>query len=377
MYSLSSEQQDLIETIQDVSPALAENAFRWGDEFPWDSIETLADVGLLGLNISSEYGGGGLTEFEAVLATEAVCEVCPDTAELLMNCSLVSPRAIEMFGSDAAKEQYLPPVMDGEDFIAIAMSEPEAGSDLQSMRTTVTDEDGTLVLNGEKMWVGRVETASAAVVWTKFPEGLGTVILDLDSPGVEVEQDYINMAGNTQTHFRIDGVEIPPENVLTRGSEASKQQLKSLNWERVGAAAFLNGLAQNALRRAYEFSEQREQFGQPIGEFQGIQWKFAEAVTTLQSSRALAHRAAKEALGENRYPDPLLANMAKIKAATVANEVVDEALQIHGARGYMQGHPLEYLYRFVRGYRIAGGTDEIQLNTISSLIKERGLPSFH
>jgi len=376
MYSFDTEQQAIVEAVDELSPELADHAFTREEEFPCENLTLLSEHGLLGLNIAEEYGGGGLTEHEAVLAVEAVGEVCPDTAELLMNCSLVAPRAIEMFGSETAKDRYLPPVMDGEEFISIAMSEPDAGSDLRSMSTAVQPEDGRLVMNGEKIWVGRLKEASAAVVWTKFPEGLGTVVLDLDAPGVDVVRHYTNMAGTTQTHFSVDGVEIPPENVLARGEEAFSKQIKSLNWERVGAAAFLNGVATNALRKAVAFAEEREQFGQQIGEFQGIQWKIADSLTRLESSRALTARAAENALtGVHRYPDPLVANMAKLEAADVANEVVDKSLQIHGARGYMQEHPLEYLYRLVRGYRIAGGTDEIQRNTIASLVQDRGLPS--
>lgn len=376
MYAFDTERQAIVEVVNELSPELADRAFTWEEEFPWENLALLSEHGLLGLNIAEEYGGGGLTEHEAVLAVEAVGEVCPDTAELLMNCSLVAPRAIEMFGSEAVKDAYLPPVMDGEKFISIAMSEPGAGSDLRSMSTAVQAEDSRLVMNGKKIWVGRLQEASAAVVWTKFPEGLGTVVLDLDAPGVDVVRRYTNMAGTTQTHFSIDGVEIPPENVLTRGEDAFKKQIKSLNWERVGAAAFLNGVATNALRKAVSFAEEREQFGQHIGEFQGIQWKIADSLTRLESSRALTARAAENARnGVHRYPDPLVANMAKLEAADVANEVVDQSLQIHGARGYMQEHPLEYLYRLVRGYRIAGGTDEIQRNTIASLVQDRGLPN--
>lgn len=376
MHSLDTRQEAIVKTVRELSTELTDRAFTWGDEFPWQNIELLSEHDLLGLNIAAEYGGGGLTEYEAILAVEAVGEVCPDTAELLMNCSLVAPRAIEMFGSESAKDRYLQPVTNGKEFISIAMSEPEAGSDLRSMATTVHEEGERLVMNGEKMWVGRIEPASAAVVWTKFPEGMGTVVVDLDAPGVDVVHHYTNMAGNTQTHLSIDGVEIPRENVLTRGEEAFTEQLRSLNWERVGAAAFLNGVTTNALRRAFEFAEEREQFGQRIREFQGIQWKMADAITRLEGSRALTARAAEHTLeGDHRYPDPLLANVAKLQAAEVADAVVDEALQVHGARGYMQGHPLEYLYRFVRGYRIAGGTDEVHRNTIASLLHERGVPS--
>ncbi len=375
MSTLNERQQSVVNRVRRVAPELAEQAHTWGDEIPWENLQLLADNNILGVNIAEEYGGGGGSEREAVTAVEAVSEVCPDTAELMMNSSLVAPRAIEMFGTESAKRRYLPAVMSGEDFVCIAMSEPDAGSDLHNMSTTVRETGDSLVMNGEKIWVGRVGASSAAVVWAKFPEGLGTAILDLDNPGVEVQHEYTNMVGKTQTHFEINNVEIPAENVLTRGPDAFKQQLKSLNWERVGAAAFLNGLAWDALDIAFDFANQREQFDQPVGEFQGIEWKFADAATQLECSRALTQRAAESATGDPGYPDPLCANMAKLNAGRVADAVVDEALQVHGARGYQRGHAIEYLYRFVRGYRIAGGTDEIHQNTIASLLHEQGLPT--
>ena len=133
-----------------------------------------------------EYGGGGMTEYEAVLMTEVIGRVCPDTAYVAIAQQMVAPRAIEMFGTEAAKEKYIPPVIEGEDVITIAMSEPEAGSDMQSMTTTVEEHDGMLVLNGEKTWVSGVPDAGAAIVWVKFFEGLGSVIMDFDTPGVEI-----------------------------------------------------------------------------------------------------------------------------------------------------------------------------------------------
>jgi hypothetical protein len=374
MFDPTQEQRMLVDAVQEIAATFEADAFEWQGAPPWENVERLADHGFVGVNIDESYGGGGMSELEAILVTEAVGSVCPDTAELLMNCSLVAPRAIEMFGTEAVKERYLPPVVAGESFVAIAMSEPEAGSDLRAMNTTVRETDDGLVVDGEKLWVGMVEEATAAVLWAKFPEGMGTLVLDLDAPGVEVTQEFTNMHGKTQSHLTLDAVPVPRENVLTRGPAAFDEQLRALNWERIGAAAFSNAVARNALGRALDYAETREQFGQPIGEFQGIEWKLADMVTAIERSRALTYRAAEDAIASGDHPDPMAASMAKLTAADTANEVVSEALQIHGANGYMRGHPLEYLYRFARGYRIAGGTDEIQRNTIARRLKRDGLP---
>lgn len=374
MVSLSPEQEMLVSSLEDLAQReFSEKAFDW-DEPPWENAQLLAKQGFLGINIDEQYGGGGMSEFDAILTIEAVGQVCPDTAEFLYNQQMVAPRAIEMFGSDAAKERYLPPVTAGEEAIAIAISEPEAGSDVGSMRTHIEEEGSSLVLNGEKIWVSHVEQSSSAVVWTKFPEGLGSVIIEFDWDGVEVDQHYTNMAGQHQTHFRMNDVEVPEENILTRGKSGFKQQLQALNWERLGSATVANAWARCALDHALDYAQTREQFGKQIGDFQGIEWMLAEMVTELEASRAIVHRAAVRAQDTAKAPNRLDASLAKLYSGKMVEEVTSNALQLHGANGYQQGHPLEYLYRLARGRRLAAGTDEMQKNQIASVLKQDGLP---
>lgn len=377
MLALTDEQRMLLDSLETLAEnEFAEKAFEWQGETPWENIELLADRGYLGVNIGMEYGGGGMSELAAMLTIETVGTVCPDTAQFLYEQQMVAPRAIEMFGTETAKDEYLPPVTAGEDTIAIAISEPEAGSDVAAMNTTCEEQGGDLIVDGEKTWVSSVEESSAAVVWVKFPgEGLGTVIVDLDAPGVEIGEHFTNMAGYTQTQFYLNEVRIPEENVLTRGEDAFKDQLKALNWERLGSTTLGNAIARAALERAIEYSQDRSQFDQPIGDFQGIEWKIADMTKKLQASRALTYQAAETAVEQGRIPDRLQTSIAKLYSAEMAEEVVSESLQLFGANGYQQGHPLEYLYRMVRGRRIAAGTDEIQKNSIASVVKENGLPS--
>lgn len=376
MISLDSEQRMVIEALEDVAESeFADAAFTWNGETPWENIELLAKQGFLGINIGEEYGGGGMSELDAMLTIEAVGRVCPDTAQFLYEQQMVAPRAVEMFGSEAVKEEYLPPVTSGEGCIAVAISEPEAGSDVASMTTEVTEEGGDLVLNGEKIWVSSVPEADAAVVWTKFPEGLGTVLMDFDAAGVEVAEHYTNMADHTQSQFYMEDVHVPEENVLTRGSDGFKQQLKALNWERLGSATLGNALARCALDKALDYAQEREQFGQPIGNFQGLEWKLADMTKRVEASRALTYRAAVTAEERGRIPDRMETSIAKLYSSEVVEDVVSEALQVHGSNGYQQGHPLEYLYRMARGRRIAAGTDAMQKNQIASVLKDQGIPS--
>jgi alkylation response protein AidB-like acyl-CoA dehydrogenase len=375
MLDLTDEQQMIVDTLQDIS----ENRFEktcsdWVGEVPWENLRILEEQGFYGINFDEKYGGAGMTEIEAMLATETIGRVCPLTGWHFGDQHFLSPRAIQDFGTDEAKEQYLPPVIDAEERIAIGMSEPGAGSDLKSMDTKVEERNGKLILNGEKIWMSAAPDSFATVVWTRFPDGMGTVIMDLDADGVEFTNNFTNMAEDTQSQVLMKDVEIPEENVLTRGEDAFRRQLDALNWERLGGAVMANAAALCALDKALEYSQDRKQFGQSIGDFQSIEHKLADMVTELQAARQLTFRAAINAVEQERIPDPMETMTATLYSCQTADRIVDEALQIHGANGYQQGHDLEYLYRFVRGLRIAGGTDEIQKNTIADLLKKEGVP---
>jgi len=376
MLDLTEEQRMLVETVTDLAEReFADSAFTHEGEHPTENIKTLADHGFLGINLPEKYGGGGMSELAVVLQIEAVGRICPDTASAIYGQSMVAPRAIEMFGSEAAKDKYLPGVTAGKTEIAIAISEPEAGSDSRNMNTTVEEaDDGELYLNGEKIWVSNVSNSDATVVWAKFPEGLGTVIMDFDAPGVEIAQHYTNMHGETQTQFYMEDVHIPDDHVLVRGQDALYEQLKALNWERVGSATYANSMSICALNKAIDYAQDRVQFDQPIGEFQGIQWKIADMMKQLESARSVAYRAAESTQQNDDAPDRLQTSIAKLQASETVERVTSEALQIHGANGYQKGHPLEYLYRLARGRRIAAGTDEIMKNNISDVALERGIP---
>ncbi|WP_276259799.1 acyl-CoA dehydrogenase family protein [Haloglomus litoreum] len=380
MVTLTDEQRMLVDVLDDIArDEFAADAFTH-DGFPWENVRTLAEHDLWAVNLGEEWGGGGLSEFAAVLAIETVGAVCPETANAIYGQTMVAPRAIEMFGSETLKERYLPPVCAGESAIAIGISEPAAGSDAGAMATAVRETDDGLVLSGEKIWLSYVPASDAAVVWARFPDDtLGTVLVDLDTPGVDVHEHYTNMAGHTQSHLFFEDVPVPEEQVLVRGKQALKEQLKALNWERVGSAAYATSMARCALEHAIDYAGDREQFGQPIGEFQGLRWEVADAVKEYTASRALTHDAATNTHGEGdtpAHPDRLRASIAKFHASETAERVVSDCLQVFGATGYQQGHPLEFLYRLARGRRIAAGTDEIMRENIADEVFDGGgLPS--
>ncbi|TKX79634.1 acyl-CoA dehydrogenase family protein [Halorubrum sp. SD626R] len=374
MQALTAEQREFAERAEAVAAEFAEDAYTWEGDVPWENLQRLAGADLYCPSISEEYGGQGRSDVAAMLLTQAVGRECPDTGWFTYMQGMVGPRAIDLFGSEAVKEEYLPAVTAGESFVSIAISEPDAGSDVGSMSTEVTEEDGELVCNGEKTWVGGVPFGDAAVTWVKFPEGLGSVVIPYDDPGVEIEEVYTNMAGYAQTHFTIDDVVIPESHVLTRGKEAFKEQLVSLNWERLGSSVLTVAWAEAALEQALAYASDREQFDQPLDEFQGIEWRLAEMYRNVETAASLVYMSAAGAQGHDPAPPRLQTSTAKLHCSQMVEQVASEAVQIVGARAYQRGHPLEYLYRFARSRRIAAGTDEMQLNTIARALKEDGVP---
>lgn len=364
--------------IQRAAERLAENefasdAFTWEDEFPHENAETLAEQGLLGIALPTEYGGGGGSVVEVLLAQEAVGRICPDTAHILSRSSMGAPRAIGALGSDSLKERFLPRVCAGDLVMSVAISESEAGSDAGAMTTSATVDGDTVTLNGRKLWVTKADVAGAFLVYARFDDGdIGAVVVEEDAPGFSLGAATENMAGHDQYELVFDDCEVPEENVLVYGGgESFKQLLVEFNVERCHNAMMCVACGLNAFDKAREHAATREQFGQPIGEFQGIGWKFAEMATQLESARLLIYRAASNAVDGS--PSRLETSMAKVAANEAGEFAVDEALQIHGAMGYNKESPIEYLYRWVRGWSIAGGTVEIQRDTIAEQLRKHGL----
>ncbi len=350
----------------------AADAFTWEHEFPEANMETLAEQGLLGISLPEEYGGGGFSVVEVLLAQEAVGRVCPDTAHVLSRSSMGAPRAIAELGTEYLKERYLSDVCAGDAVMSVAISETGAGSDAGAMETTAERDGDDVVINGEKTWITKADRATAFLVYARFPDGnVGAVVVDADAPGCELGEGYENMAGHLQHEIRFDDCAVPGEHVLAHGAESFKRLLISFNVERCHNAMMCVACGLNAFDRALEYSGQREQFGQPIREFQVIEHKLADMAIKLDAARLMIYRAASNAVVDE--PSRLETSMAKVIANEFGQDVIDEALQIHGANGYTKGSPIEYLYRWVRGWKIAGGTVEVQRNMIAKDLKKYGL----
>lgn len=372
-FQLSNEQQLIYDTAEKIAEEeFSETAFSWEGTFPTENLRTLAEQELLGIGLPTEYGGGGYSVVEVLLAAEAIGRVCPDTAHILSRSSMGPPRVISELGSEFLREKYLPDVCSGDAILSVAISESQAGSDAGAMRTTVEYDGDDLVINGSKMWVTKADQCSAFLVYGRFPDdNIGAVLVDKDTDGVSLDDGSLNMAGNKQYELYFDDAVVPERQLLVHEPEAFKRLLIEFNIERCHNAMMCLACGLNAFDKALSHAKTREQFGQPIGDFQGIEWKLADMATDLSAARLLIYRAAANARESD--PSRIETSMAKIKANEVGQRVIDEALQIHGASGYMKDSPIEYLYRLVRGWKIAGGTVEVQRNMIAEELKKHGL----
>jgi alkylation response protein AidB-like acyl-CoA dehydrogenase len=371
-FTLTEEQRALKSSAADLAAAeFADRAFTWAGDLPAENRDRLAEEGLLGLALPEAYGGGGGTVVDVLLAQEAVGRVCPDTAHVLSRSSMGPPRVIAELGSEALKERYLPPVCAGETTMSVAISEPEAGSDAGAMTTTASVDGDTVRIDGAKTWVGKAEEAGAFLVWARFDDDIGAIVVDADAPGFSLGDAHTNMAGHAQHDLHFDGCELPRERVLAHGDESFRALLTEFNVERCHNAMMCVACGLRAFDEAMAYATDREQFGERIADFQGIEWKLADIATRLEAARLMVYRAADGAVRSG--PSRLETSMAKVLANEAGQAAVDEALQICGARGYQQGHPVEYLYRWVRGWKIAGGTVEVQRNGIARELKRHGL----
>ncbi len=383
MFELAPELEDFRKTIR----RLAENEFQdkaayWDEheQFPQENKDLLARLGYLGLMIPEKYGGAGAPLIQGVIMLEELARVCFNTA-LVCQLYLNGPsRAIAVLGTEEQKERFLPGVARGEYFFSIAISEPDAGSATTDLKTTAVEDGDAYILNGTKSFITGGHLCTHALVFARFGDskgakGIGALIVERGMKGFEVGKPERKMGGRgvAETELYFENCRVPKENVLVYGdpnsNEGFKKLMTSFGPERCGNAAMCVGLAQGAFEHALNYSRQRHQFGRPIMEFQGIQWKIADMATQIHAARLMVYQAA--ASGADGFPDPLKTAMAKLYANEMAQRVTNEALQIHGHYGYTREFPLERMVRDARGFSLGGGTTEILRNTIAAQVYGR------
>jgi len=341
------------------------------DEFPADLIDEMAELGLMGMPIPEEYGGAGL-DYHAY--PEALVEISRGSGGLgtivAAHVSLACNMVYE-FGDESQREQYLTPMAEGSEIGAFALSEPGAGSDVPAMETTAERSGDTYTVNGGKLWISNGSVADTVVVFAKTDPDAGGkgissfVVRPEEDEGFHVEgtEHKLGDKGCPTAELRFDGMEIPADRRLGEEGEGFVQALKTLNGGRITIAARSIGLAQAALDDALEYAQDREQFDQPISDFQAIQHKLADMDTKIQAARYLMHAAADKKMRGDRYVKE--AAQAKLYASEMAREVCNEAVQIHGGYGYTKDFAVERYYRDAKLSEIYEGTSEVLRNTIA------------
>jgi alkylation response protein AidB-like acyl-CoA dehydrogenase len=340
--------------------------------YPWDVVQQLANLGFMGLTIPIEYGGGGRPLIDAILVAEELAKVCGTVARIVVDANTAVQKTIVTHGTQQQKQKYLPRIVQGDKPV-IAITEPEAGSAATWLTTSATRDGSDYVINGRKRWITGAGVSKSYLVFARFDkkpgaEGIGGILVDAESPGLAVPRVPMMMGLRGMPEGDVEFVDcrVPAGNLVVASGGGFAKLMNCYNLQRVGAAAVALGIAQGAFDLAAAYAVSRRQFGQRIGDFQGVQWMLADMHIQLECARMLVYRAAVN--GVDGYPDRLEAACAKVHAAEMAIEVTNAALQIFGAAGYSCDLPIERMVRDARMFTIGGGTAQVQRNLIGKEI---------
>jgi acyl-CoA dehydrogenase len=374
-FELSDQQEQLRTEVRrfaenEVRPVATE--YDRAEKFPFEVVEKGAEMGLCGAQIPIEYGGAGYNALDVAIIIEELYAADPGVGGSVLGTAFGS-EAIVGFGTEEQKEEYLPPLAEGEAIMGSAISEPDTGSDVSSVSTTAEKDGDEWVVNGNKMWITNGSVGDYFVVLCETdPEaegrynGFSQIIVESDRDGFESDKitGKMGIRASDTAELIFDDVRVPEENLVGTRGAGFLQQMQFFDETRTQVAAQGIGIAKGAAERALEYSQEREQFGQPIGEFQAIQHKLAEMHTDLEAARMLTY---KSAWSVDHRDEQLttLASMAKEYASRVAVDVANECVQIHGGAGYVDDFDAERFYRDAKITQIYEGTTEIQKNIIA------------
>ena len=338
--------------------------------FPKEEIRQLGELGFMGMMVDPKYGGGGMDTISYALAMEEISKVDASVSVCMsVNNSLVC-WGLEKFGNEEQKQKYLIPLAKGEKIGAFCLSEPEAGSDATSQRTTAIDKGDYYLLNGTKNWITNGSSASTYIVIAqtdveKGHRGINAFILERGMEGFEVgaKEDKLGIRGSDTHTLLFTDVKVPKENRIGEDGFGFKFAMKTLSGGRIGIAAQALGIAAGAMELAVAYSKERKAFGKEINQHQAIAFKIADMATAVETARLMVHKAAWEKDQGLNFDQS--SAMAKLYASSVAMEQTVEAIQIHGGYGYVKEYHVERLMRDAKITQIYEGTSEIQKIVIS------------
>jgi len=336
------------------------------ETFPMELWKKACELGFIGVFIKKEYGGLGLGCLENGLIAEEFWRVDPGCGNIIL--STLGSEFILLYGSEEQKKKYLPLLPKGEAIMGMAITEPDAGSDVSSIRTFAQKKENHYVINGNKMYITNGNIAQFLVVFCLTNESEASrfkrhsaIIVETDRKGFEAKKlvRKLGARASETAEIRFANVEVPRGNLIGSDEGEGFQQLMGVfNRTRITVAAQGVGIAQGGLEKAIKYSKERKQFGSPIASFQGIQFKLAEMVTLIEAARCLYHKAAW--MADSGKIDPKMMSIAKWYAGEVAVKVIDEVLQIHGGYGYLGESGIERMYRDAKIVEIVEGTKEIE-----------------
>ncbi|PUA33150.1 MAG: hypothetical protein B7O98_01555 [Zestosphaera tikiterensis] len=327
------------------------------------NLKRLGELGFLGIRIPTQYEGQGLDVRSYVLALEEIAKACPSTA-LSYDAHVLATDCILLAGNEDQKKRYLPKLAKTH-IGAFALSEPYAGSDVAAIRTLAELRNGKYILRGEKHFITNGKIADVIIVFAKTDpskgaKGITAFIIEKDAPGLKIGklESKMGVRGSPTTQIFLDGVEVPKENVLGKVNEGFKIAMEALDIARIAVAAQSIGISKAAYETALKYAKERIQFGQPIINFQTIQFMLADMYVKIKASEGLTYHAAW--LADRGEKVTLRASVAKLFASEAALEITDKAIQILGGVGYTRDFPVERLHRDAKAMTIGEGTSEIQ-----------------
>jgi butyryl-CoA dehydrogenase len=373
-YELNDEQKMIQAMVRDLArdliiPTAAERDRT--KEFPAHIIKKMGELGLMGMSIPPEYNGAGVDTISYSVALQEIGYACASTAVIMSVHNSVSCGPIYRFGSDFLKENYLKVLATGEKLGCFALTEPDAGSDPASQKSTAKRDGSTYILNGSKAWItsGKNSDVVVATAYTdrnKRHRGISAFVLEKGMPGFTVgpEEDKMGQRASDSTSLIFEDCRVPAQNLLGDEGEGFIISMTALDEGRIGIASMSVGIAQASLDAALSYARERKQFGSPIAKFQGIRWMIADMAVQIEAARLLTLNAA--ALKDKGERFTAEASMAKLFASETSNKVAYQALQIHGGYGYSKEYPIERYYRDARVTTIYEGTSEVQRIVIAN-----------
>lgn len=372
-FELTDEQKDIKKAAADFAEGELEDIAQECDreeKFPEEAWEKACDLGFVGSSIPEKYGGGGMGMTPTILIMEEFWRVDPGCGQLL--ASTFGSEMIMLHGNEDQMEKYLPPLCNGDAIMGAAITEPEMGTDVAGAQCRAVKEGDEYVINGNKQFITNGTIADYLVVFCLTNPDADSrhrrhsvLIVETDQDGFTADklENKLGIRASPTAELAFNDVRVPEENLIGEEGYGFIYFMEFFNVTRIGVAAQAVGLAQGALDEAVEYAKERETFGSPLTEKQGIRWKLADMATKVEASRNLTYKAATQA--DEGNPDPGTVAMAKYMSGKTAVHCANEAVQIHGGYGYIDDYKVERLYRDAKILEIYEGTREAELMTVA------------